>query len=106
MGRVNSTKSSEQVRPLLCENKANPTNIDKVVERAFISNKSLSSKGIWKLLHREYKGKEKSFDLDQVIEKMDSDCIEWLKKDFETKTLLYKTFENRVSTIRKFYVAA
>tara|TARA_R110002167_G_scaffold45324_3_gene136215 strand:- start:7728 stop:8681 length:954 start_codon:yes stop_codon:yes gene_type:complete len=103
---INSTETSDQVRLLWCENKVNPTSIDKVVERAFISNKSLSSKGIWKLLHREYKGKEKSFDLDQVIEKMDSDCIEWLKKDFETKRLLYKTFENKVSTIRKFYVAA
>lgn len=101
LGDLSTTNSSEVLK--WCDSKARHTNIDRVLERAYLSNPKSSTKSIWKDIDSKFKAMDNSLDVELIVEVMDDVCIEWYTKQGVAKPLSSKSFENKISMIRKFY---
>ena len=104
--KMASTPKNEGTRTVeleWCESKERVTRIDRLVERAYLFNSELSTKKIWAKILAEFQDKENCIDTDSTIEYMDLDSIEWFTKVGGSKQFLYKSFENKISLIRKYY---
>lgn len=75
------------------------TRINEPLERLFRYNPNQTAKTYWRLLREGYE----KFDQDKVIEQVTSGEIHWFTQSDEPKVMLYKTFENKISIIKKFY---
>lgn len=85
-----------------CSSKARPRRIDMVIERLLRKNPDLPSRKLWSLLEIDYKKDDPVYDTEQIIDGMDSSALDWAKVDENTRPLSFKSFENRLSEIRKF----
>lgn len=75
------------------------TRINEPLERLFRHSPDQPAKNYWRLLREGYE----KFDQDQVIEQVTNGEIHWFTFSDEPKVMTYKTFENKISKIKKFY---
>ncbi|MEH6348365.1 MAG: hypothetical protein V7785_24940 [Bermanella sp.] len=73
--------------------------INEPLERLFRYSPNQPAKNYWRLLREEYE----QFDPDKVIEQVTNGEIHWYTRSDEPKVMAYKTFENKISNIKKFY---
>jgi hypothetical protein len=85
-----------------CSSKAKPRRIDMVIERLYRMNPNLPSRKLWHLLEIDYTRDDPLYDIEQIIDGMDSNSLDWAKVDENTRPLTFKSFENRISDIRNF----
>lgn len=100
-------RNSDDVKAKLpwCEGlKGKCTGIDRVIERAYRSLSEPQTKEVWNVISDDKKSGNFRFDIDAIIESVDGDQILWELQDrSKFKSLSFKTFENKLSAIRKAY---
>lgn len=86
-----------------CDSKEKASRIDRVIERLFSANASKQAKALWLTLMDDYELDTPAFDTQHVIQAMDEDAIEWLTSEGYGSELQFKSFANKISTLRKYY---
>lgn len=103
-------KNKSQLNALLqesnlpwCDSKEKASRIDRVIERLFSANASKQARAIWLILMADYELDTPAFDTQHVIQAMDEDAIEWLTSEGYESEIRFKSFSNKLSTLRKYY---
>lgn len=88
---------------LWCKSKRRSTRVDPVIERLFRSNPKASAKILWSMLEHDMETDEPEFDIDQTVRVIEGLALEWNNTNNNVSELMFKTFSNKISELRKFY---
>lgn len=102
--KQDKAKSDEVENLPWCDSKAKSRRIDMVIERLYRINYELPNRKLWHVLEIDCKKENPVYDTEQIIDGMDARALDWAKVDETTRPLTFKSFENRLSDIRRFYV--
>jgi len=80
--------------------------LGEAVKRILMSQAGVQSDSIWQQLRKDIKNEIRIYDTDSVIKNMTSDVLVWTDKGENDKQVTYKSFKNKVSTIRKSLVSS
>jgi hypothetical protein len=103
---IKESEQESQPKEILpwCNSKARPRRIDMVIERLFSKNLELPNRKLWNLLKLDHDNDDPVYDIEHIIDGIDSRSLDWAKIDETSRPLSFKSFENRLSDIRKFYL--
>lgn len=87
-----------------CDSKQSPSRIDEVLERLVIDHGLKATGQIWKVLINDVANESFVYDRNEAIDQIDDLSLEWLTRSGESKQMKYKTFTNKISDIRGFYI--
>lgn len=97
-----SAPSSNQNQLSWCKSKKS-SRIDEVFERLFQQNRNSSAKELWKILENDRASDLNTYDINEIIETMDI-SIEWKTQKGRLSELKTRTFDNKLTEIRRFYI--
>lgn len=84
---------------LWSDSKKGGTRINEVFERLYLSKPGQPAKTYWRILRGDYG----IFDPDKIIEQVTSGEVHWFTSADKSKVMKYRTFENRISELNRFY---
>jgi len=98
-------EASDDETLLWCDTlKVDCLEIDRVIERAFLSLSKPTSKAVWNVICDAHESGTFSFDCDAVIQSVDATTIVWRgKESSNSKNFSSKSLANKLSLIRKAY---
>ena len=86
-----------------CSSKARHTQVDRVIERAYLSDPEVQVKVHWNAIKKDSRLPTRKYDSDHIITEVGDDCMYWLTKKGEEKPLSFRTFSNKLAELRRFY---
>ena len=87
-----------------CDSMKKPRRIYQVIERVFRHLGNQKTKTLWNALERDHNEREKPvYDPNDIIIEISFPTIDWQTLDKKPADITYKTFENKISDLRKFY---
>lgn len=87
-----------------CNSMKKPRRIYEVIERVFRHLGNEKAKTLWNALERDHNENEKPlYDPNDIIIEISFPTIDWQTLDKKSSDIAYKTFENKISDLRKFY---
>lgn len=72
-----------------------------VIERLLDTNEAIRSDKMWALLRKDINKNNRDYDIDNVIDKITPETMQWVDKSDDKRELSFRGFKNAVSKIKK-----
>jgi len=89
------------VRPCSTQQFKRENELHTLISRIITDQPDFSAKEIWRLIETDFRNDESIYDTDNIIQNIDSSCIEWKSKKSIESTIKWSSFNPVVSRVRK-----
>ena len=79
--------------------------LHQLIERIIQAEPGITAKEAWKLIEQDAGLDEPIFDIEHILERVDSDCIEWCSRDGNDQSLSWPSFKATLSKLKKKHSA-
>lgn len=66
-----------------------------------IAYPEIKAKDVWKIIEKDSLNDEPLFDTENIIQQIDSDCIEWRSRFGKEQSLSWSSFQPVISKLKK-----
>lgn len=100
--QAKANKITEVIAPIVAKARRTRENqLHDLIERILAFKSDISAKDAWNIIQEDCDRDEKLFDTDHILEEVDANCIEWISRSGDNQAMTWKSFQAKLSQIKK-----
>jgi hypothetical protein len=100
--QAKANKVAEAIAPIVTKTRRTRENqLHELIERILAHKPDISAKDAWTIIQSDSEKEERLFDTYNILDRVDANCIEWTSRGGEYQAMTWKSFQAKLSQIKK-----